>query len=142
MAELVPAGPLASQTGWLREILAAPTTGVVVVTVPEELPVTETGELLGRLRTETDTRILGVVINKVPGFVGEAGKAEAARLADHESGLSRVLQLACARHDVAGTQIDRLSEFDVATVHAGDRVQAPVAAVIEALSGPDAEWLR
>ena len=80
MATVVPGGPLAAQTGWLTEVLAAPTTGVVLVTLPEELPVTETGELLERLRTETGTATAGLVVNRAPATLTAAGLAEAGRL--------------------------------------------------------------
>lgn len=40
-------------------------TGVVVVTVPEEMPVSETLELIERLHTETDIDVAQVVVNRV-----------------------------------------------------------------------------
>ncbi|MEY3691569.1 MAG: hypothetical protein RJB57_1225, partial [Actinomycetota bacterium] len=47
---LVPRGPLRDQTAWMLAILDDPApTAVVVVTTPEELPVTETVELVARL---------------------------------------------------------------------------------------------
>ena len=50
--ELVDVGPLRSQTQWVSELLADPAiTAVNVVTTPEEMPVAETIELVGRLRT-------------------------------------------------------------------------------------------
>ena len=41
------------------------TTGVVVVTVPEEMPVSETLELIGRLQGETNIDVASVVVNRV-----------------------------------------------------------------------------
>lgn len=64
--DLVKVGLVRSQTDWMIDILTdAATTGVVVVTAPEEMPVVETLELIGRLRSETDIDVAGVVVNRV-----------------------------------------------------------------------------
>ena len=64
--ELVKVGLVRQQTDWVLRILAdAATTGVVVVTTPEEMPVNETIELLGRLRAETDVHVAAIVVNRV-----------------------------------------------------------------------------
>ena len=48
---LVQVGLIRQQTGWMLDILSDPrTSGVLVVATPEEMPVTETIELIGRLR--------------------------------------------------------------------------------------------
>ena len=48
--EMVQVGPVREQTQWMIEVLEDPArTGVVVVTTPEEMPVTETIELIDRL---------------------------------------------------------------------------------------------
>lgn len=61
---LVPRGPLRDQTAWMLGILDDPaTSAVVVVTTAEELPVTETTELVGRLRAGTHTEVAAVVVN-------------------------------------------------------------------------------
>lgn len=142
MAELVPTGPLASQTGWLSEVLSASTTSIVLATVPEELPVTETGELLQRLRTETETPVRGLLVNKVPKSIGRQGRAEADALSDRGAALSRVAQLACARDDVAAQQLERIADFALAPVHAADDLRSPVSAVVEALAAADPDWLQ
>ena len=55
---LVPRGPLRDQTNWMLGILDDPARcGAVLVTTPEELPVTETVALARRLRAETKTDI-------------------------------------------------------------------------------------
>ncbi len=47
---LIQVGPVRQQTGWMLDILGDPkTTGVAIVTTPEEMPVNETIELQGRL---------------------------------------------------------------------------------------------
>jgi anion-transporting ArsA/GET3 family ATPase len=64
--ELVKVGLVRQQTDWVLRILGdAATTGVVVVTTPEEMPVNETIELLGRLREETDVHAAAIVVNRV-----------------------------------------------------------------------------
>ena len=63
---LVPRGPLRDQTGWMLDILDDPERcGVVIVSTPEEMPVTESLELVGRLRTETRTVPAALVLNMV-----------------------------------------------------------------------------
>jgi anion-transporting ArsA/GET3 family ATPase len=48
------------------DILADPaTTGAVIVSAPEEMPVTETVELAGRIRAETQVDLAAVVVNRV-----------------------------------------------------------------------------
>jgi anion-transporting ArsA/GET3 family ATPase len=64
--DLVRVGPVRDQTGWMLDILAdAERTGVVIVSTPEEMPVTETLELAGRLRDETVVDLAAVVVNRV-----------------------------------------------------------------------------
>lgn len=109
MAELVPTGPLADQTGWLRDIMASPRTGVVVVSSPDELSVSETGELVERLRNETETDVRLVVANRVPPSIDGAGRDEAADLVSDGAALARLAELAIDRHEVAETGIARLA---------------------------------
>lgn len=64
--DLVKVGMVRNQTDWMIEILTdADTTGVVVVTAPEEMPVSETLELIDRLDAETDIAVAAVVVNRV-----------------------------------------------------------------------------
>jgi anion-transporting ArsA/GET3 family ATPase len=64
--EVVRVGMVRNQVEWILQILQDPaTTGAVVVTTPEEMPVTETIELLARLDTETQVRVAAVVVNNV-----------------------------------------------------------------------------
>jgi anion-transporting ArsA/GET3 family ATPase len=64
--ELVKVGPIHDQTGWLLEVLGDPAvTGLVIVTTPEEMPVNETIDLVGRVRTETDVDVAAIVVNRV-----------------------------------------------------------------------------
>ena len=106
--ELVKVGLVRDQTAWMVELLEDPaTTGVVVVTTPEEMPVTETLELVDRLRRSSRVSLAAVIANRVlpepfgrteeaifesidtdgrPVLIGQLGKAvagvlDAARLA-------------------------------------------------------------
>ena len=64
--ELVDVGPLRDQTRWVSELLGDPdVTAVNIVTTPEEMPVTETIELVARLRAEVDVPLGAVIVNRV-----------------------------------------------------------------------------
>ena len=64
--DLVKVGLVREQTEWMLDLLQDPaTTGVAVVTTPEEMPVTETIELVGRLEGETGVRASVVIANRV-----------------------------------------------------------------------------
>ena len=64
--ELVKVGIIREQTRWMLDILSDPAkTGMVIVATPEEMPVSETIELAGRLRSETTVDLAAVVVNRV-----------------------------------------------------------------------------
>jgi len=64
--ELVKVGMVRDQTRWISEILEDPArTGVVIVTTPEEMPVSETIELIGRLDVESGVAPSAIVANRV-----------------------------------------------------------------------------
>jgi anion-transporting ArsA/GET3 family ATPase len=64
--ELVKVGLIRSQTDWMLEILSDPQkTAVAIVTTPEEMPVNETIELVGRVREETTVELASVIVNRV-----------------------------------------------------------------------------
>jgi len=64
--QLVKVGLIRSQTDWMLDILSDPvTTGLVIVTTPEEMPVNETMELAVRVRDETTVDLAAVVVNRV-----------------------------------------------------------------------------
>jgi anion-transporting ArsA/GET3 family ATPase len=63
---LVQVGLVRQQTGWMLDILSDHSvTGVVVAATPEEMPVTETIELIGRLGAETSVGLAAVIVNRV-----------------------------------------------------------------------------
>ncbi len=64
--ELIRVGVVRSQTDWILEILGDPIrTGAVLVTTPEEMPVTEAVDLAARLASETPVHLACVVANRV-----------------------------------------------------------------------------
>ena len=64
--DLVKVGRVRDQTRWMVDILADPTTtAAVIVTSPEEMPVTETLELAERLAAETEVHLAAVLVNRV-----------------------------------------------------------------------------
>lgn len=64
--ELVQVGVVRNQTQWMLDILEDPKqTGVVIVSAPEEMPTTETIELVERLDAETHVDLAAIVVNRV-----------------------------------------------------------------------------
>ena len=64
IVDTVPPGAMSEDATWMRDLLIAPkTTGVVLVSLPEELPVNETIELHGALATRVNMKSVLVVLN-------------------------------------------------------------------------------
>jgi anion-transporting ArsA/GET3 family ATPase len=64
--EVVMVGMVRDQTHWMVEMLSDPAvTGAVIVSAPEEMPVTETIELAARIHHETTVELAAVIVNKV-----------------------------------------------------------------------------
>jgi anion-transporting ArsA/GET3 family ATPase len=64
--DLVKVGLVRQQTHWMLDILGDPDlTGLVIVATPEEMPVNETIELVGRVRSDTNVEVAAVVVNRV-----------------------------------------------------------------------------
>ena len=88
--DLVQVGMVRDQTDWMLDILHDPAiTGVAIVTTPEEMPVTETLELVGRLEDETGVAPTTVVANRVlePWFADAASCRIVDRLVEHRDEL-------------------------------------------------------
>jgi len=85
--ELVDVGPLSDQTRWVAELIADPlVTAVNVVTTPEEMPVTETIELVARLRAEVEVPLGAVIVNRVlPELFTHADEETFEALREHEA---------------------------------------------------------
>jgi anion-transporting ArsA/GET3 family ATPase len=93
--ELVQVGRIREQTRWMLDLLSDPVvTGTVVVATPEEMPVTETLELVDRLEAETRVPLAAVMVNKVlPELFGRGEQEVFDRLRTpaHRSQLSSVV---------------------------------------------------
>ena len=71
--EIVQVGAIRNQTDWVRVILEDPDrTGIVVVSLPEEMPVQETAELLEQAPNAVPTPVLAIVANRVAPLPDEA----------------------------------------------------------------------
>jgi anion-transporting ArsA/GET3 family ATPase len=90
--DLVKVGLIRGQTDWMLEILSDPAqTGLVAVTTPEEMPVSETLELTERVKAETTVTMSAVVVNRVlPELFGQREEEvfEELRQPENESVLS------------------------------------------------------
>jgi anion-transporting ArsA/GET3 family ATPase len=136
LRELVGFGPLAEETGWLSELLAdGDKTTAIAVTTPEELPVTETIELLDRLRKETDVALGGLIVNRLPPPVTAAGEAEAAALAASGDPLAPLATIAVDRHRRAVAERGRLRSIGARLIEIGDAPDDPTGAALAAISG-------
>jgi anion-transporting ArsA/GET3 family ATPase len=64
--EIVQVGMIRNQTAWVQEIIEDPKrTGLLIVALPEEMPVSETAELIAHLPDAVGTPVLGIVANRV-----------------------------------------------------------------------------
>jgi len=123
--ELVQVGPVRDQTEWMLRILADPErTGLAVVTTPEEMPVTETIELVAKVDATTDVDVAAVFVNRMlPAWFGERDRAVFAGLRTPEAQASltasagpkvgvvfEAAALAQSRHDVAVQYLQRLRD--------------------------------
>ncbi len=66
ISDMVAVGPVRSQTEWMSDLLSDPAvTALNVVTTPEEMPVAETIDLVGRARRELQVPLGVVIVNRV-----------------------------------------------------------------------------
>jgi anion-transporting ArsA/GET3 family ATPase len=64
--EMVGVGMIRNQTAWVQELIDDPVkTGLVVVSLAEEMPVAETEELLAKLPEAVKTPVLSIVANRI-----------------------------------------------------------------------------
>ncbi len=115
VGEIAPVGRLARETGWMIALLADPElTGVVNVTLAEEVPVSETIEFIDRLHSETPAHLAAVVVNRTrPQLYARTKRAQLdelladppKRLSAGSRGVLEAVQVGLDRADVA-SQID------------------------------------
>ncbi len=101
IAELVPGGKVRAQADMMRDILAnEEMTEMVLVTIPEELPTTETVEALEWLESEKVVTTPKVIANRIltelrerstpPGPLGEAAQLHRALWSEQQEWLKRL----------------------------------------------------
>jgi anion-transporting ArsA/GET3 family ATPase len=121
--ELVQVGMVREQTSWMTEILEDPErTGLVIVTTPEEMPVTESLDLLARLDRDTGVTPSAVVANRVLPALFDRRQAE---VVDRLGGASRPSSR-------ASEPVDAVEELLVAAAGPGVRQVVAAAHVTEA----------
>jgi anion-transporting ArsA/GET3 family ATPase len=123
--ELVQVGPVRDQTEWMLGILGDPKrTGLVVVTTPEEMPITETVELVDKVRSATDVDVAAVFANRVlPQWFDSPAQAVFDRLCEpgpqellvqaagaKVSAVFHAAELAASRRDIASHYLTRLRD--------------------------------
>jgi len=121
--DLVKVGMVREQTRWMTEILEDPTeTGLVIVATPEEMPVSETLDLIGRLDAETGVAPSAIVANRVlpalfdrrqADVVDRLDEVEEALVEIAGSGVRHVLAAAHvteARRRTGGQHLERLRD--------------------------------
>ena len=115
LKRLISLGPLVEQTAWLSEMLRDPErTGVWLTTTPEELPVSESLELLQRITEETGVTVLGAVLNRVPPL---ARQDPASAVAEESASAGLRLALQMVTEQAAASKAERtrfLEAFDAA----------------------------
>jgi len=108
IGDLVQVGLVRDQTGWMLDILQDPErTGVVVTTTPEEMPVTETLDLLERLEAETGITASTVVANRVLPALFDRRQTE---VVEHLDRVDDLLEAAAGR--AVGTVVDAARTTD------------------------------
>lgn len=118
VADIAPIGRLASETGWMIALLGdEEVTGVVNVTLAEEMPVSETLDFVDRLESETPASLAAVVVNRTrPQLYARARRQELedllakppSRLSIGSAALFEGVQIGLERADVASAIDARL----------------------------------
>jgi anion-transporting ArsA/GET3 family ATPase len=99
--ELIQVGLVRDQTEWLNGILGDPeVTGLVTVTTPEEMPVTETIELHERVAANTPVDVAAVVANRVLPPLFDEHEAEVFAALRSEAAVAMLAERAGPRTDV------------------------------------------
>lgn len=105
LLDTLPAGAMANEARWMRDLLVDPaTTAAVLVCLPEELPVNETLELHGILTTKVGIRAPLVVLN---GFV-ETRFDPQRDLPGLSEGLSHLAHAHVRKADQSSASLERL----------------------------------
>lgn len=135
IATVAPAGPLATETQWMEEILEQ-NSSVVLVALPEQLSSSETTALAQRIASETEISIAGLVMNRKAPSLSKSSMQEAAALA--EGPLKATAELATQRHLAGVEQQAELASEGLPLVVVPDAAD-PLRAAVGALGGTT--WL-
>ncbi|MFM7046019.1 MAG: ArsA family ATPase [Ilumatobacteraceae bacterium] len=100
--DLVRVGMVREQVEWMLELLHDPQrTGLVVVTTPEEMPVSESLDLLGRVGRETAVSPAAIVVNRMPPQWFQPADAALLERLGSSAGVAAVAEsMGCATGDV------------------------------------------
>jgi hypothetical protein len=109
-------------------------TSAMAVATPEELPVTETLELVDRVQKETQVALSGVIVNRVPPPVDPAGRSEAAAMAEAGDPLAPLAAIVVDRHERGLAERSRLASLGLPMIDIGED-DDPVAAALAAVTG-------
>lgn len=137
IVDTVPPGAMSSDATWMRDLLVDPkTTAVVLVSLPEELPVNETIELHAALSSKVKMRSALVVLNGfIPPRFGPADLPEGL-----SAGLKALAHNHSSRATLSETCFTRLQELGVPVVKVprlfGDFGRQAIEQVAAQLGGP------
>jgi anion-transporting ArsA/GET3 family ATPase len=138
IVDTVPPGAMSADATWMRDLLIDPkTTGVVLVSLPEELPVNETIELHAALATRVKMKSALVVLN---GFI--APRFTPADLPEGlPEGLREVARHHTARAELSVASLTKLKTLGVPVVTVPrmfftDFGRAAIEQVAQLLAGP------
>ncbi len=133
--DVVGVGPLVDQTSWMQALLLdGDITRTLVVTTLEELPVSETNDLVGRLVEIGQSPI--VVANRAPAALSDAATEALSGLAAGGTALGAAASLVLARSTGVDAALDELPADRLGLV-VGE-LEHPVADLTEILA--DAGW--
>jgi len=115
LLDTVPAGPLRRDAGWMQALLADPArTSVVLVSLPEEMPVSETVELDAQVRDLLRLPRGPVFVNAMPDERFSPGERDLLRgLAGSDPPVgpaARAAVLQAGRQERASAQVERLRD--------------------------------
>ena len=141
LVSTLPGGPMATEAGWMLDMLTDPViTSAVLVSLPEELPVNETLELSQALRSRLKVRVGAVVLNQA--VKSRFSPADRSALAGRP-GLTALVQ--AYEEDARRTEasVERLRSIDAPLIQLRRLVMAELGrGELESLGDVLAEGLR
>ncbi len=106
LGEIATEGPISDQSTEVIDLLSNhQLSGVLIVTIPEESPITEATETIDLLTHKVGVNVVSLVINQMP-----AAPPETAATPAKGSAEDAALSYLTRRHKLASSQVDRLKE--------------------------------